>query len=435
VNILWFLSLFLSLSCALAATLVQKWASRYLHLAQSSTTPQSRARLRTYLFEGVQKFHTCWVVENISLLMHTAIFLFFAGLIEFLFAASDEVATVILVAVGGLGIAYIGVTALPVFVPQCPFQTPLTPIIWYTCHFLPVCAQWLFSRSDRIRAKFEESWRYIRNGIHKLLVATVNRKVDIDRKVLKSALDLCRYDEEIETFLDAIPSYLWSCDNPGARVADIESLFNATGEEPDLGHQIVQLSASCIGRRLDSDARRRRSITCARAVWEISRAYLSQDQTVDLPGSVGIIFQQLSLDHDSAIAFAALSTVAMLERSLLKQLADSEDNRGSHGREKIVARLGKVLGVEDPLNTRYQGCKSSDDRWLIAVTEFISSVLLVIPHLENPSHRDLQANLEELCDDMAGRMFTDSARNHFNETLANVRKLNAAARPTGTRCL
>jgi hypothetical protein len=100
------------------------------------------------------------------------------------------------------------VTALPVSVPQFPYQTPLTLIIWYTCHFLPVCVQWLFLRSDRIRAKFEESWRYRQNGIDKLLVATVNRKVDIDRKVLKSALDLCRYDDEIETFLDAIPSYL-----------------------------------------------------------------------------------------------------------------------------------------------------------------------------------------------------------------------------------
>jgi hypothetical protein len=99
-----------------------------------------------------------------------------------------------------------------------------------------------------------------------------------------------------------------------------------------------------------------------RTIREISRAYLSQDQTVYLPESVGIIIQQLSLDRDSAIAVAALSTVSMLERSLLIQLADSEDNRGSHEREKIVARLGKVLGVEDPLNTRYQGCKSSDDR-------------------------------------------------------------------------
>ncbi|KAH9971816.1 hypothetical protein BGW80DRAFT_1174037, partial [Lactifluus volemus] len=124
VNILWFLSLCLGLSCALLATLVQQWARRYLRLAHVDTTPLRCVRTRTYLFHGVESFHTRWVVENISLLMHAAIFLFFAGLVEFLFAINHEVATVILVTVCIFGAVYISLTAFPVLYYHCPYQTP-----------------------------------------------------------------------------------------------------------------------------------------------------------------------------------------------------------------------------------------------------------------------------------------------------------------------
>ena len=96
VNILWFLSLVITLSCGLGATLVQQWVRRYLRLAQHSDTPAHRVRVRTFLYAGVKEFHVRLIVENISLLLHAAIFLFFAGLIKFLFDINNEVAHVIL---------------------------------------------------------------------------------------------------------------------------------------------------------------------------------------------------------------------------------------------------------------------------------------------------------------------------------------------------
>jgi Family of unknown function (DUF6535) len=415
VNILWFLSLFLSLSCALAATLVQKWASRYVRLTQSSTTPQRRVRLRTYLFDGVQKFHTRWVVENISLLMHAAIFLFFAGLIEFLFAANDEVAVVILVAVCVLAAGYVVVTALPVFSHQCPYQTPLTSVMWYMGHLLAMGTLCLLACSNRIRAKIEESWRHTWNGIDKLLMDKAEHRLKVDEMALKSALNLCHDEGEMETFLDAIPGYLWPGDNFGTRVANIGSLLSETGEEPPLGQRIVQLFISCIDldRRMDSDVRRRRAITCARAIWEISRAFLSQGLRVEFPESASHILQRLSRDHDHTVAFAALSTVAMLERALLKRLPYSEGKDGSIR------------------------SKENDDRRLIAVTNFITRVLPVIPHVENLSHEDFKATrrtLEELCDGLEGKKFSASAQKDFVEALGKAsREHGASVTSTGTR--
>ena len=50
-NGLWFLSLVISLTCALMATLLQQWARRYLEVAYPPLSPPKRARMRL-LFRG-----------------------------------------------------------------------------------------------------------------------------------------------------------------------------------------------------------------------------------------------------------------------------------------------------------------------------------------------------------------------------------------------
>ncbi|KAI9439749.1 hypothetical protein H4582DRAFT_1812904, partial [Lactarius indigo] len=92
VNVMWFLSLILSLSCALLATLVQQWSRRYLEYAQHRGAPRKRARIRAYMFEGVEKFRLFQAVEAIPLLLHTSVFLFFAGLVDFLVPINKAVA-------------------------------------------------------------------------------------------------------------------------------------------------------------------------------------------------------------------------------------------------------------------------------------------------------------------------------------------------------
>ena len=54
VNALWFLSLTFSLACALVATLVQQWSRNYLDAAQRRPTLYERARIRSYLHEGLK---------------------------------------------------------------------------------------------------------------------------------------------------------------------------------------------------------------------------------------------------------------------------------------------------------------------------------------------------------------------------------------------
>ncbi|KAH8990275.1 hypothetical protein EDB92DRAFT_1865422 [Lactarius akahatsu] len=75
---------FLSLSCALLATLMRQWGRGYREHSQYRGSLRNRARIRAYIFQGVETFYFSRAVEAVPLLLHTSVFLFFAGLVDFL---------------------------------------------------------------------------------------------------------------------------------------------------------------------------------------------------------------------------------------------------------------------------------------------------------------------------------------------------------------
>ena len=77
VNSLWFLSLVISLTCALLATLLQQWARHYIEITQPRYSPDKRARIRAFFSEGVERLHLPWAVEALPGLLHLSLFLFF----------------------------------------------------------------------------------------------------------------------------------------------------------------------------------------------------------------------------------------------------------------------------------------------------------------------------------------------------------------------
>ncbi|KAH8991213.1 hypothetical protein EDB92DRAFT_1798428, partial [Lactarius akahatsu] len=85
VNSVWFLSLVLSLTCALIATLLQQWARGYRQIIQRNHAPHVRAHIREYLSRGAHKFGIFGLVKALPLLLLISVFLFFAGLVAFAF--------------------------------------------------------------------------------------------------------------------------------------------------------------------------------------------------------------------------------------------------------------------------------------------------------------------------------------------------------------
>jgi hypothetical protein len=103
----------MSLSCALWATSLQQWARRYLRRAQPARCrPEKRARMRAFFAEGVDNMHIPWVVEGLPMLLHLSLFLFFGGLVIFLFNVDHEVFSYVIWWIGLFLMAYGLITLL-----------------------------------------------------------------------------------------------------------------------------------------------------------------------------------------------------------------------------------------------------------------------------------------------------------------------------------
>jgi len=196
VNALWLISLVLSLTCALIATLLQQWARRYIETPKSTNVLRHRARVRSLLLVGTKMYNIPLIVEMLPTLLHLSVYLFLGGLVIAFHTIHKTVAIAVDVAVGVSGLAYIALSILPCLDVRCPYRTPISKILWYPCHaFLSLTALCLhkcilglhrlldrpvLSYGQRILLRslqsrgFSESvsnhWRFLTDGLEKSIV-------------------------------------------------------------------------------------------------------------------------------------------------------------------------------------------------------------------------------------------------------------------------
>ncbi|KAI0261030.1 hypothetical protein BC834DRAFT_830741, partial [Gloeopeniophorella convolvens] len=114
VNALWFLSLVISLTCALLTTMLQQWARHYLRVTQTRYQPYKRARIRSFYAEGVEKFRVSWAIDALPALLHLSVFLFYAGLSVLLFTTNITIFKVVVSWVALCISLYLIITMMPV---------------------------------------------------------------------------------------------------------------------------------------------------------------------------------------------------------------------------------------------------------------------------------------------------------------------------------
>ena len=112
VNALWLISLVLSLTCALIATLLQQWARRYIETPKSANILRHRARVRSLLLFGTSLYKITLIVEILPTLLHLSVYLFLGGLVIAFHTIHKTVAIAVDVAVGVSGLAYIALSIL-----------------------------------------------------------------------------------------------------------------------------------------------------------------------------------------------------------------------------------------------------------------------------------------------------------------------------------
>ncbi|KAH9071424.1 hypothetical protein EDB83DRAFT_2517226 [Lactarius deliciosus] len=273
VNTLLFLSLVISISCALLATLLQQWARRYLKVTQPRYSPHKRARIRAFFFEGVDKFLLPWAVEALPTLLHVSLFLFFAGISVFLWNVNLTIFKSVVSWVGICTALYGCITFVPIFRHDSPYHTPLSLPAWHIAAGISFVTfrvlQW-FTRSVYFRYNATRRFSKRRISYHKMLLqgmlktaeeTALKSPPDIDTRLFLWTFDSLDEDHELERFFSGLPGFRSSnvVDDPLPRLTE---------------EQKKKLSTALTGlfdRTFSSDllpesVKNWRSIICARAL-------------------------------------------------------------------------------------------------------------------------------------------------------------------------
>ncbi|KAJ7119814.1 hypothetical protein C8R44DRAFT_878206 [Mycena epipterygia] len=263
-NALWFISLGLSLTCALIATLLEQWARNFLHKTEMRSAPVIRARIFSYLYYGLKRFNMHTIVDAIPLLLHASLLFFFAGLVAFLIPINLGIA---LLAAGLLVIVtavYSVLTLLPLWYLDCPYQTPLSGAFWpISRRAVKMWRSWLGAAEDEQNAP-DSSETMVEMMSHHATTGFARSARDYRALVwtVKSLAD----DSELEPFVEAIPDVLWG---PDLRRYTYEDHIQRLMRDPDLKLQfrIAGLLDSCDSGLLLPEAANRRRVACCKALW------------------------------------------------------------------------------------------------------------------------------------------------------------------------
>ena len=220
VNSLWFLSLVISLTCALLATLLKQWVRRYVKFTQPRYGPHKRARIRSFFSEGVDKLHLPWAVEALPALLHISVFLFLGGLLIYLFNISLTVFTAVVWWTGFCTAAYACTTLMPIFRHDSPYYTPLSSTVWFLVNGTLFMAfkflRWLasfrfFSQAtwDRFHHKMGRYRRSFLHGMKKAFEeSALMLSSEIDCRALMWTFEALDEDHEFEQFFSGIPGFV-----------------------------------------------------------------------------------------------------------------------------------------------------------------------------------------------------------------------------------
>ncbi|KAF7351982.1 hypothetical protein MVEN_01160400 [Mycena venus] len=321
-NALWFISLGLSLTCALVATLLEQWARDFLHRADMRSAPVIRARIFSYLYYGIKRFNMHTIVDLIPLLLHASLVFFFAGLVAFLIPINVLIVVVAVTLLLIVVVVYSILTFLPLWYLDCPYRTPLSTAFWRLSRTLMTV--W------HHRHEAVESEPTILHSTETMVEAMSRRAMEMspgraarDHRALVWTVKSLVDDAELEPFVEGIPDVLWG---PEDRRYTYEDHIQKLMRNPELRllSRIAGLLSSCDSGLLSAEAGLRRRNTCYKALWAIA--------SIQTPPGFSTHFKPLNFsdlitywndtpDHTDTLHYSA-SAVALMKWSTLFCMKD-----------------------------------------------------------------------------------------------------------------
>jgi hypothetical protein len=353
VNSMWLISLVLSLTSALIATLLQQWARRYVEMPNVPSEPNERARVRWFLFLGTESYKMRLAVQLAPTLLHLSVYLFFAGLVIVFHTINKNVSIAVDVSVGVFGLAYMALSLLPCLDVSCPYRTPMSHILWYPLHtilyiaalflhwFLAqlhgclvplnldhdltarqrILVSWLTSRENA----FKTHGGYITNGLRRSIIKSAKAQGDKDRKMVTGLFTQLALGDKskLRKFAASIPR-----DRALDFITPIES-GRIVLREP-----LRILLQSCAAGGPDEEVRKRSLLVCLDAIHDIAKG-----PSLDVPdlnyvranfADVGLM-QTSWNNSDTAIRLTSRSICALLARQVFRGSLEEQQLRWLHG--------------------------------------------------------------------------------------------------------
>ncbi|KAF8830629.1 hypothetical protein HHX47_DHR2001013 [Lentinula edodes] len=109
INIFWFSSLALSLSCAIVGILCKQWLREYRR--DAALSPRDALMLRQTRLESFEKWKVNDILSALPLLLQAALVLFFAGIVDLLWSLNTVVAVVLTCEIG-IALAIVSMTTV-----------------------------------------------------------------------------------------------------------------------------------------------------------------------------------------------------------------------------------------------------------------------------------------------------------------------------------
>ena len=132
-NAMWLISILLSLTSAMIATLPQQWARRYVEMPIRRGIPNHCAGARSFLFLDTEIYKILFAIQMAQTPMHLSVYLFFAGLVVVFRTINKSVAIAVEDSVGVFAVAYIALSILPCLDVSHP---DVLLVVSNTCHSL-----------------------------------------------------------------------------------------------------------------------------------------------------------------------------------------------------------------------------------------------------------------------------------------------------------
>jgi len=262
-------------------------------------------------------------------LLHISVFLFFAGLVDFLIPVNTIVAYFTLGWIAMFTLAYIILTILPNLFFNCPYRTPLSGFTWRFSQFsvlrIVVAIRGieglfhqilitLWNRAHRqvtpdhgptewrktLGDHIEMHRKWLKDGLRKSVeLSATDAPPIVDAQALEWTLTALDEDKEIEDFADRVPGFFDSRAVPDPTAAILPLMSDDLKTDPILGSRLRDLLKTCIPGTspLTEEQRRSRLRVCLKSLWYCGRAYNQPKNEEPLPSYVRIVFASADMTH------------------------------------------------------------------------------------------------------------------------------------------